>query len=112
MKKLFFLLALATVLFSCVTVKTNTEKSQKSENTTVATLGSSYENAVIIYEYSESKGVAAEYKWIRENYPNSKVMMQSLTYYKKKPYDIIQIMTADEKSLAVYFDISNFFGKF
>ena len=30
----------------------------------------------------------------------------------KKPYDVLTLDTADGKEIKVYFDISNFFGKF
>ncbi|MFT3705781.1 MAG: hypothetical protein QM802_25655 [Agriterribacter sp.] len=54
----------------------------------------------------------AEYKWIKEHYSDYKVKGQSLTYKNKKPYDIITITFSDGKELPIYFDISNYFGKF
>ncbi len=74
--------------------------------------GSSFEKAVVITETSEKQGVDAEYIWIRKTYPDAKTSSQSLTYHDKKPYDILHITTADGKAMAVYFDISNFYGKF
>jgi hypothetical protein len=38
--------------------------------------------------------------------------MQALSHYKNKPYDIITIKTSEGKEIDVYFDISNFYGKF
>jgi len=38
--------------------------------------------------------------------------MQSLTHNNKKPYDILKIETVEGKEVEVYFDISNFFGKY
>jgi len=74
--------------------------------------GSSYENAIVIQEQHEGAGVDAEYKWIREHYRGSKVQGQALTNKNGKPYDILTIRTADGAEKKVYFDISNFFGKF
>jgi hypothetical protein len=74
--------------------------------------GSSFENAVIIQETTESKGVDAEYKWLRDNFPGYKSGGQSLDDYKGKPFDIITITTSDGKEKSIYFDISGFFGKF
>jgi hypothetical protein len=74
--------------------------------------GSSFENAVVIQEKTEGPGVDAEYKWIREHYPGSKTNSQALVFEKGKPYDILTIVTADGAKKKVYFDISNYFGKF
>ena len=73
--------------------------------------GSSYEKAIFIEEKSETKGVHAEYEWIKKNYPGSKVMGQSLSYKDKKPYDVIHIETAAGDKKDIYFDISGFYGK-
>jgi len=74
--------------------------------------GSSYDRAIVIMAKSEMTGTTAEYAWLRKNYPGYKTKMQSLNYYKKKPYDILHVVLADGMEKAFYFDISNFFGKF
>ena len=68
--------------------------------------GSSFEKAIIV------KSIKTEYEWLAENYPGYKIKMQSLSEYKKKHYDILNIETADGIEKDVYFDISKFFGKF
>src|SRR6478735_7045405 len=73
--------------------------------------GSSYEKAIIINETNTSDGVAAEYKWLRKHYPGYKFLRQALSPYKDKYYDILFIKYKGKKK-AVYFDISNFFGKY
>ena len=73
--------------------------------------GLSFEKAIVITETSETKGVNAEYLWLKDHYKGHKVKSQSLSFSNKKPYDIITITTADDKELKVYFDISNYFGK-
>ncbi len=74
--------------------------------------GSSYDKAIVILKKREGEGEEAEYGWIRTKYPGSKVHSQSLNFHEKKSYDIIHITIANGKEVAVYFDISNFYGKF
>jgi hypothetical protein len=74
--------------------------------------GSSFDRAIVIKEKSERTGGAAEYTWLRNNYPGSKMRSQSLVHHDKKPYDILHIVNAEGVPLDIYFDISNFFGKF
>jgi hypothetical protein len=82
------------------------------DKTTIVRDGSSYEKAIVIREKKEEEGGKAEYSWIKKKYPGSRPHKQSLNFKDKKSYDIIYITTADGNEVAVYFDISNFFGKF
>src|SRR5262252_1468936 len=70
---------------------TSTSGSTSSE----ARDGSSFEKAIIIKETSETKGVNAEYAWLKKNYPGYKMISQSLDYNDKKPYDVLTFETAD-----------------
>jgi len=118
MKALFFSLLLVTAaLTSC----SHSKKATSNSSTTISSTnpsdnsandGSSYEKAIVIEETSETKGVSAEYAWLKKNYPGYKVISQSLSQKDNKPYDILRIQTADGTKKEVYFDISNFFGKF
>ncbi|MES2062716.1 MAG: hypothetical protein V4456_12400 [Bacteroidota bacterium] len=74
--------------------------------------GVSFQTAVVIQEKSEKTGIDAEYAWVKANYPGASSRGQSLIYHDKKPYDILKIKTADGKEQDLYFDISNFYGKF
>jgi hypothetical protein len=74
--------------------------------------GLSYATAIVITEKSEMTGTKAEYEWIRSNYSNYKIKGQALHNQEHKAFDIITIVLADGKELPLYFDISNFFGKF
>jgi hypothetical protein len=114
MKKILLLLALTTILFSCSTKKKaeGQQPSTQSVSSTGEKDGSSFEKAIVINEKSESKGVDAEYAWLRQNYPGYHMERQSLTFNNGKSYDILKIKTAEGKKKDVYFDISNFFGKF
>jgi uncharacterized protein YceK len=104
MKGLFLFLIISALLLSgCSSTK-------KLAGTTQD--GTSYQTAIIIREKQERTGIDAEYAWIRSKYPNSSTRGQALTYHNKKPFDIIKITTAAGKELDVYFDVSNFYGKF
>ena len=72
--------------------------------------GSSYEKAIIIKDTTESKGIKAEYVWLSEHYSGYKMKKQSLSYNNGKPYDILSFKYKGKKK-KIYFDISNFFGK-
>ncbi|MEI9945401.1 MAG: hypothetical protein WDN26_14435 [Chitinophagaceae bacterium] len=92
MRTISLLLAFTVFIISCSPSKKSTSG---DGNTTSATTsdnsgndGSSFEKAIVINESGESKGVAAEYKWVRENYPGSTVMGQSLGSKGSKHYDI------------------------
>lgn len=97
--------ALALIFLSCAGKK-------KIASNDIARNGSSYEKAIVINETHEGAGVNDEYAWIRSNYPNSKTKSQELVYHEKKPYDILNIITADGKTISVYFDINKFYGHF
>lgn len=105
------------LLSACSTSKKTAQSVTNSPTTSVSVTdeqrdGSSYEKAIVIKEKSETPGVSAEYKWLKEKYPGYTFTGQSLSTYKKTPYDVIKIKTADGEEKTVYFDISNFFGKF
>ena len=114
MKKTFFLSLLAVLILSCSTTKKVSENIKDQNNTSIESKieGSLFENAIVIKEKSEHKGVDAEYAWLREHYPGYKLKGQSLLFHNDKPYDLIEIITADGTEVGIYFDISNFYGKF
>jgi len=86
MKRIVLFLLISGLIISCSTTK-RLSRETKEDNVTVSSGNdaSSYENAIVINEKSESVGVT---------------------------YDIITILTADGVEKEVYFDISKFFGKF
>ena len=122
MRKLFPLL-LIIFFASCSSTKksqtsspgTSTTSSSDVSSTSVESSakkdGSNYENAIIIKAKNETAGIAAEYKWLREKYPGYKLIQQSLSSEGKKHYDIMKIQTKDGEEKSIYFDITNFFGK-
>ena len=74
--------------------------------------GSGVEKAVVIRAKDEAAGVTAEYKWLQNRYPGYTSKQQALASIKGKSYDVLTIETADGVEKTVYFDISNYFGKF
>ncbi len=74
--------------------------------------GSSFEKAIVIDKDNSMDGVQAEYAWLNKYYPGYKIKKQRLTFDNNKPYDVIEIITADGVEKAIHFDITKFFGKF
>ncbi len=118
MKKYVLLLLLPAFIAASCSSSRKTASSKSSSAMESAAVpeseqdGSSFEKAVVIKDKSETTGVSAEYTWLREHYPGYKSLGQSLLYKGKKPYDKLSIQTADGEKKEIYFDISNFFGKF
>jgi len=74
--------------------------------------GSDFEKAIVIDKKSEGPGIAEEYKWLKENYPGYTLITQSLQQKDKRYFDVMKIKTKDGDEKNIYFDITNFFGKF
>ncbi|MBI3510861.1 MAG: hypothetical protein HY064_09355 [Bacteroidetes bacterium] len=74
--------------------------------------GLTYDDAVVIDATKESDGTTAEYDWLKVHYPGYALIKQTLVYNNNKPYDKMDIRTADGEKKTIYFDISAFFGKF
>ena len=72
----------------------------------------SCDSASVIKATTEQAGIAEEHAWIQENYPGAEVpVQQALTKCGDKPVDKIEVNTANGRTVTLYFDISNFFGK-
>lgn len=112
-KKIVLIFLAISLTFACTTSRKSTShKNKKNMISQDITIGSSYEKAIVIKEKTEQSGVDAEYAWLKENYPEYRMGSQSLNFKDGKPYDILSITTNSGKSIQVYFDISNFYGKF
>ena len=75
--------------------------------------GKSKDTAYVIYENSEGTGVSKEYVILR--FLGLKPLGQALIFDEKsgKPYDVLTVLDpATGEESAVWFDISNYFGKF
>ena len=74
--------------------------------------GSSCASAIVIRGVpSEIEGVSAEYRWLAEKYPRSRLGNQSLSHDDGRSFDLIELTTAAGESKTVCFDISEFYGK-
>jgi hypothetical protein len=73
--------------------------------------GLSCRSAIVIDATTERAGIAQEKAWVAENYPGAKIVKQALTTCNDKPADQLDLETANGRSVSLYFDISNFFGK-
>lgn len=74
--------------------------------------GSSFDKAVIILGADDTDvGIAAERTWITQNHPGFQKIGQSLQGDKGRKFDVIEIGNGTSTKY-VYFDISDFFGKF
>ena len=121
-KPLLFVL-LVSVCISCSSSKNVVSSSQKvstssmSSDESVASVpiderdGSSFEKAIVLNEKSTGAGIKAEYAWVKEKYPDSKVVKQALIHKGKKSYDMLTVQKADGGTEEVYFDITSFYGK-
>ncbi|MDP4269750.1 MAG: hypothetical protein Q8909_06460 [Bacteroidota bacterium] len=111
-----FLFAVMAMMFMLAKAENKVSAIATAQNDSIVVKkladGSSCENAIIITETTEDKGVAAEYKWIKQNYPDASVRGQSCSGKNKKRYDIIDIITKLGEKKSIYFDITNFYGKF
>ena len=79
--------------------------------------GQSIEDAIVIdYAMGEEDGVAAEYYYLEEKFGQRDVdwflESQELVSEEKRFYDRMDVELADKTRIAVYFDITEFFGIF
>ncbi|MBB3186912.1 hypothetical protein [Microbacter margulisiae] len=114
MKKVILFIFVALLIASCSTTKRFSNATAPAQTVLANNAGrdgSSYQKAIIIHASSESTGVPAEYQWLKNHYPGYQTKMQTLVFHQKKPYDIIEIVTAEGQDKNIYFDISNYFGK-
>jgi len=93
--KLFFVISII-IATSCSSTKNNLNSERD---------GSSFKKAIIV------NSIAEEYEYVKKVCPSCKMVSQSLVFENKKPYDILKFKKSNGKTVAYYFDISNFFGK-
>src|SRR5579885_1821663 len=75
--------------------------------------GASLETAItIVGAGGENDGVAAEYAWIATNRPGFKRLTQALLSHAGHSYYRLDLLSPQGERVSIYFDISDFFGKF
>lgn len=111
--KLMLAFGMLAMLCACAPrhMAATSDPAKRVDDTTVRD-GSSVRKAVIIQETTETSGVSAEYKWIKERYPGYASRKQLLMFVDKVPYDVLHIRNADGDEKDVWFDISHYYGKY
>jgi hypothetical protein len=74
--------------------------------------GSNCTQAVIVHARNETEGGRAEYAWIAARYPGYQREMQALMQCNGHAADQLRIRTAAGREVDVFFDISEYFGRF
>jgi hypothetical protein len=76
--------------------------------------GESIEEAIKICANTTDIGVQIEYLYLHQTFGQNawKLEQQCLSHFQDKSYDIFEIVLQDNVRKRIYFDISNFYGKF
>ena len=74
--------------------------------------GSSAKSAIVVHVNNEVDGIRAEHTWIHDHIPGGTLQGQALIVGGGRQYDRIQVIDADGASHILYFDISQYFGKY
>jgi hypothetical protein len=74
--------------------------------------GASCEQAVVVHAPTEMAGTRAEYDWIAARYPGYHRDRQALIRCNGRPADQLRIRTAAGQEVEIFFDISEYFGRF
>jgi hypothetical protein len=75
--------------------------------------GSSFEKAIVITGApNDTIGVQAEYQYIRSHFPGATVGNQRLVPQGNRTFDLLELVTADQQKRTIFFDITDFFGKY
>ena len=74
--------------------------------------GSSQEHAVVIHENDTPRGIAAENRWIAQNMLGYRKIGQALIQGQNGIYDRISVVGPHGDRKEVFFEISEFFGRY
>ncbi len=75
-------------------------------------MGTSFADAISIEMTDTHDGVGYERFLLEKKYPSYKLLKQSFIEKDGKFYDVLDIALPNDKKTSVYFDISNFYGKY
>jgi|SRR5580698_5004940 hypothetical protein len=85
---------------------------EKAQATFSGGSGSSIKDAVVITATNEVTGYRAAYIWLHENYPGSHLQDEGTDSDDSgRFYNEEKIVTADGKSLTVFFETTSFYGQ-
>jgi hypothetical protein len=111
MKSFLFILGLALLLIFLFSEAQAQISSTPTRKVLAPVDGKSLANAILIHAKNEEEGMEAEYGWLKAHYSGYKLKRQSLINGKKRIYDKMEIITREGKSVVLYFDITEYFGK-
>lgn len=73
--------------------------------------GLAMDTAVVVGTTAHGSGVASEFAWIRQHYPDAKPIGQVLTApVNGRRYEVIVIRTREEAQLVLWFDVTALFS--
>ncbi|OAM27262.1 hypothetical protein [Eikenella sp. NML01-A-086] len=104
-------LALGLALSGNVEAKTHPHRAPAATQQQRAD-GSSQERAVVIHENDTPRGIAAENRWIAQNMPGYRKIGQALIQSQNGIYDRISVVGPHGERKEVFFEISEFFGRY
>lgn len=103
-------LALGLALSGSVEAKTRPHRAPAAQQQRAD--GSSQERAVVIHENDTPRGIAAENRWIAQNMPGYRKVGQALVQGQNGIYDRISVVGPNGERKEVFFEISEFFGRY
>ena len=75
--------------------------------------GTSFDKAIVITgALNDTAGIQAEYQYIRSHFPGATVGNQRLVSQGTRVFDLLELVTADHQKRTIFFDITDFFGKY
>ncbi|OAM22223.1 hypothetical protein A7P89_05405 [Eikenella corrodens] len=104
-------LAIGLALSGSVEAKTRPHRAPTAAHQQRAD-GSSQEHAVVIHENDTPRGIAAENRWIAQNMPGYRKIGQALIQGQNGIYDRISVVGPHGDRKEVFFEISEFFGRY
>ena len=110
MKKLIAALAIAALAAGCQWSQTQSTPGTKNFKYGTGD-GETMATAVEIRTHSDTEGGILIKQWIRSNYPGFVIHAQELIEARDHAYNMITIISPDNTSHQVYFDISKYYRR-
>jgi hypothetical protein len=110
--KLSGLLSVAVLLVASACATTPAAPGSSAPKTQTAEAAGTCEDPIVIHARNEHDGIQKEHDWIAEHYGYRGGFSQGLGQCKGKMADHIDFTTKDGRKVVVYFDISEWFGKY
>ena len=105
-------LALGLALSGSVEAKTRPHRAPAATQQQQRADGSSQERAVVIHENDTTRGITAENRWLAQNMTGYHKDGQALIQGQNGIYDRISVVGPNGERKEVFFEISEFFGRY